>query len=122
MFNAASRTFNLFGGVISSVLSGNTKIVGWSSLKGIVLNILLFIPFGYLLPEILPQKKWTWWKVALLGMTGSLVIEVIQLVTRLGFADIDDLMNNTIGALIGYLLYKKCLTHVVKHKGKKDTT
>ena len=49
----------------------------------------------------------------LLGLVTSFCIEITQLVTRLGFADVDDLMNNTVGAGIGFLLYKRYLTHVV---------
>ena len=75
-------------------------------------KLLLFIPFGYLIPMVWPQKKWTWWKIMLLGFAASFCIEIIQFITRLGFADVDDLMNNTVGAGIGYLLYGKSLTHV----------
>ena len=112
LFNAASRSLEFGSVFISGLLSGNIKTVGWSSLKGVVLNILLFIPFGYLIPMVWPQKKWTWWKIMLLGFAASFCIEIIQFITRLGFADVDDLMNNTVGAGIGYLLYGKSLTHV----------
>lgn len=63
----------------------------------------------------------------LIGFAASFCIEAVQFITRLGFADIDDLMNNTIGAGIGYLLYRKRLTHVVNiilrtsRKGNKAT-
>jgi glycopeptide antibiotics resistance protein len=116
LFDAASRSLEFGGVFISGLLSGNVKTLGWSSLKGIVLNILLFIPFGYLIPVVWPQKEWFWWKILLLGLVTSFCIEITQLVTRLGFADVDDLMNNTVGAVIGYLLYKRCLTHVVNNK------
>lgn len=109
---AARRGFEFGGGIIPGLLSGDVKITSWASLEGILLNILLFVPFGYLVPTIW-RKRWTWWKIILLSLGVSLCIEVIQLVTKLGFADIDDLMNNTIGAGIGFLLYRKCLTHVV---------
>ena len=73
-------------------------------LRIIVLNILLFVPFGYLLP-VLWNKADRWWKTALLGFAVSLVVELLQLVTRLGMFDVDDIINNTIGAGLGYLLY-----------------
>ena len=109
---AARRGFKFGGGIIPGLLSGSVKITSWSSLEGIVLNILLFIPFGFLVPTIW-RRRWTWWKIMLIGLVASFCIEAVQLITRLGFADIDDLMNNTIGAGIGYLLYEKCLIHVV---------
>lgn len=49
----------------------------------------------------------------LLGFAASFCVEIVQLVTRLGFADVDDLMNNTVGSVLGYLIYKRCMTHVV---------
>ena len=114
-FNAARRAIEFGGGVIPGLLSGNITITSWKSLEGVAQNILLFIPFGYLLP-LLWKKADRWWKVVLLGFFASLCIEIVQLITRLGFADVDDLMNNTIGTGIGYILYKIILTHVVNRK------
>ena len=37
----------------------------------------------------------------------SLAIELLQLVTRYGMFDLDDLMNNSLGALLGWVCYKK---------------
>ena len=124
LFNAASRSLEFGGVLISGLLSGNIKTVGWSSLKGIVLNILLFIPFGYLIPAVWPKKKWSWSKIMLLGLAASFCVEIVQLVTRLGFADVDDLMNNSIGSGLGYLLYMRCLDPCGQRKlrisGKED--
>ena len=74
------------------------------SLEGAGLNILLFVPFGYLLP-LLRKRADHWWKVVLCGFVLSLGIELIQLVTHLGMFDLDDLMNNTLGALLGWLCH-----------------
>ena len=76
--------------------------------QGIILNILLFVPFGYLLPFFTGEADY-WWKIMLFGLCFSLFIEMLQLVTRLGMFDTDDLINNTLGALIGYGLYKGVL-------------
>lgn len=76
----------------------------WGQLRIILLNILLFVPFGYLLP-VLWKKADRWWKTMLLGFALSLTVELLQLVTRLGMFDVDDLINNTIGAGVGYLLF-----------------
>ena len=74
------------------------------SLEGAGLNILLFVPFGYLLP-LLRKRADRWRKVVLCGFVLSLGIELIQLVTHLGMFDLDDLMNNTLGALLGWLCH-----------------
>lgn len=112
---AARKGVEFSGDIIAGILSGDVKIKSWVSLEGIALNILLFVPFGYLIPMVWSQKRWTWWKIMLLGLAASFCIEIIQFITRLGFADVDDLMNNTIGSAIGYLIYKRCLTHVVNN-------
>ena len=73
-------------------------------LEGAGMNILLFVPFGYLLP-LLRKRANRWWKVVLCGFALSLGIELIQLVTHLGMFDLDDLMNNTLGAFLGWLFH-----------------
>jgi len=73
-------------------------------LEGAGLNILLFVPFGYLLP-LLWRRADHWWKVVLCGFVLSLGIELIQLVSHLGMFDLDDLMNNSLGAFLGWLCF-----------------
>ena len=73
-------------------------------LEGAGLNILLFVPFGYLLPTLWKRAD-RWWKVVLCGFVLSLLIELTQLVTHLGMFDLDDLMNNSLGAFLGWLCF-----------------
>ena len=73
-------------------------------LEGAGLNILLFVPFGYLLPTLWKRAD-RWWKVVLFGFVMSLGIELVQLVTHLGMFDLDDLMNNSLGAFLGWLCF-----------------
>lgn len=47
------------------------------------------------------QKMESFWKVSLLGFMFSLCVETIQLITKVGCFDVDDLMLNTLGAMIG---------------------
>src|SRR5512133_214677 len=73
-----------------------------------LLNILLLIPFGFGLPFItnLRMKK-----IVILGALFSIVIELLQLITgfiaRITFriADINDVIFNTVGVAIGYILF-----------------
>ena len=76
------------------------------SLEGIILNILLFIPFGYMLPYILKKLQKASWIVILIGFVCSLLTETIQLLTHLGWFDLDDLMNNTVGCILGVIFYR----------------
>ena len=62
------------------------------------------MPFGFLVP-ILGRKKRKFWFTALLGFELSLSVECIQLVTKTGCFDVDDIFLNTIGGMLGYLVY-----------------
>ena len=71
-------------------------------------NILAFVPFGYLLPKIVTRKLGVFYTV-LFTLEFSVFVELIQLVTRTGSFDVDDLILNTIGGLVGYTLYYRRL-------------
>ena len=72
----------------------------------ILLNILLFVPMGFLVPRLQESFR-RWWKVLLLGLGFSLFIECSQLVLHMGCFDTADLMHNTIGAGVGYVVWHK---------------
>lgn len=70
------------------------------------LNVLMFIPFGYLIPAMNP-KHFRRWSFALLGgLAASTVIEGVQMIFSLGQSDVDDIIANTLGAVIGYVLIR----------------
>ena len=73
-------------------------------LRTFLLNILLFIPLGYLLPLVYTLFR-RWWKVLLLGFSFSLLIETTQLLTGRGWFDASDLLHNSFGAIIGFWIY-----------------
>ena len=67
----------------------------------ILYNILAFVPLGILLPML--GKRFQRLKIILLcGFVLSCLIESAQLLFHLGWCDIDDVINNTAGAVIGY--------------------
>lgn len=67
-------------------------------------NVLLFLPFGILIPLIFRVFR-KWYKTALLGFIISLIIEIAQLITHRGYFELDDIMLNTAGTIIGYMIY-----------------
>lgn len=67
-------------------------------------NILLFLPFGILVPLIWAKMDHPVW-ILCSGFSFSLLIELSQLLNRRR-TDIDDLILNTFGALIGFAIYK----------------
>lgn len=72
---------------------------------GFILNIFLFIPLGFLCPLI--SKCYQSVKnTFLIGFGLSFSIEIVQLFTLYRATDIDDLLTNTVGALIGYFCFR----------------
>lgn len=70
----------------------------------IVLNMLMFMPFGFLLPlnfAKIRQLKY----IIIFAALFSALIEVGQLLFSRGWCEFDDIFNNTVGAMIGYLVY-----------------
>lgn len=77
-------------------------------IEDLLLNIILFMPLGFLLPYIWP--KLNGWKTILLAFAVSSAIETTQYLAHWGCLGLDDIFNNTLGACIGYscwALYKR---------------
>lgn len=76
-----------------------------NSFENIVGNIVIFMPFGFLVP-------FTWKKnhgvgmIFALGFIFSMGVELTQLISGFGAFDVDDLILNTLGAILGYFVYK----------------
>jgi hypothetical protein len=68
-----------------------------------VLNVVLFVPIGFLMGCGFQHVGWN--KVANWGCLLSIVIEVSQYVLRKGYCEVDDVIHNTLGCLIGYGVY-----------------
>ncbi|MBQ7535603.1 MAG: VanZ family protein [Stomatobaculum sp.] len=82
--------------------------LGWQALVlNTAGNVAVFFPFGFLLPVIL-GKRCGFPAVILTGCLFSLVIEMTQYYTRTGRFDVDDILLNTLGAGLGYLLFLIC--------------
>lgn len=86
-----------------------------------VLNVFMFMPMGFLLPEL---RKRDFFKTLLLSFLASLTVESIQLLYGLSGTlygrsfDVTDLITNTCGAALGYLIWLllRPLTRLVKAK------
>jgi len=72
-------------------------------IKNIVGNVLLFLPYGYFAADYLKSKKML--LPCFLTFIVSLTIELVQLNIGRTF-DVDDVILNTIGGILGYLLYR----------------
>lgn len=67
-------------------------------------NIVAFMPFGFLLPLVTERRMHTG-KVLVSSFLLSLCAETIQLLSRTGAFDVDDLILNTVGGILGYWCY-----------------
>lgn len=74
----------------------------FSDYRNSLLNVLLFVPLGFLLPVLWKRFRSLLW-TGLFGLSFSLSIELLQLLT-LRATDINDLMTNTTGTILGWLL------------------
>ena len=72
--------------------------------RNIILNFCMFIPFGIWLPLGIKGFR-KFWKTYLAGFAFTMFIECIQLLFRRGIFELDDILGNTVGAMIGYGLF-----------------
>jgi len=76
-------------------------IVNYTYAREVFLNILLYIPMGYLLPFIVKPMRYSVIACTLVGFLCSCATEYAQLRWGLGCFQVDDIVNNTVGCLIG---------------------
>ena len=68
-----------------------------------VMNVVVFIPMGFLLG--CSFRKMRLWKVLLIGTCISATVEGLQFYYKRGFSEVDDVIHNTIGCLLGYCAF-----------------
>ena len=90
LFSRRPGTERIFRGLFWEIEMGY-----WNN---IIQNILLFVPLGFLIGGK---------RGIIAGVLLSIGIELTQYIAVLGYCELDDVLNNTIGAAIGALLYKK---------------
>ena len=90
LFSRRPGTERIFRGLFWEIEMGY-----WNN---IIQNILLFIPLGFLIGGK---------RGIIAGVLLSIGIELTQYIAVLGYCEVDDVLNNTIGAAIGSLLFKK---------------
>ncbi len=70
-------------------------------------NIALLIPMGFLAPLV--YKNITWQKTIALSLILPFAIEIAQVLLHVGIFDIDDVILNALGVIIGYWVYTKLI-------------
>lgn len=80
--------------------TGSWSLFIWN----VIGNIVVFMPFGMFLPSLISRCRNVLF-TAILSLEMSLCVEVVQLVTRVGSFDVDDLLLNTLGGICGCIVY-----------------
>ena len=94
-------------------------------LVNLVGNLLVFFPVGMLVPLWRNTKRTGCIRILIYIFLFTLSIETLQLVTRVGVFDVDDLLMNTLGGLAGWICYRIALAvyrgaRARKRSGKKE--
>lgn len=82
-----------------------------------ILNIIMFMPLGFLLPFIWKNMR-KLKTVILISLVYSFSIEICQLFNRRN-SDVDDLLMNVVGAIIGFFIYKAFMK-LLKRENKEE--
>lgn len=90
VFSRKAGTERIFKGVFWEIQMGY-----WNN---IIQNIVLFIPLGFLVGGK---------RAIIIGLLLTIGIEITQYVFKLGYCEVDDVINNTIGVVVGTLLYRE---------------
>lgn len=67
-------------------------------------NVIAFIPFGALIRWVI-NRSVRWYQVVGYTFLLSLSVELLQLIAKVGVFDVDDLLLNTFGGLVGFWIY-----------------
>ena len=72
----------------------------------IILNILMFVPIGFLLPLSFSKCKKSW-VTYLIGLILTVVIETVQYLSQQGIFEVVDIVHNGAGCVVGYGIAKQ---------------
>jgi glycopeptide antibiotics resistance protein len=71
----------------------------------VVGNLVMLLPLGIYIPLLFPKLS-GFFRVFIICLLVSISIELMQLITNVRSTDIDDVILNTSGAVVGYIIYK----------------
>lgn len=72
-----------------------------------IMNVMAFVPIGLLLG--LSYKRIKLWQVLLVGIAISASMEILQFIMKCGFSEVDDVLHNTLGCMMGYGIFSMLL-------------
>lgn len=99
---------------IKYVLFHNYLVNNMHLLKDALMNILIFIPIGFCSSVFLKHPKWM--KILLISGILSCSIEFSQYILSRGYCDTNDIMNNCIGGMLGWLMAYRFRTYCISYR------
>lgn len=96
-FFSSPRVINWLPFAEPMIVNGN---IVWAEMA---FNHLFFIPFGVCIPLV--REGWSPWKIIGAGFSLSFLYELLQFILAIGMADVTDLIFNTLGVVLGLLVY-----------------
>ena len=112
-FSSYRNAFNLDYGIFETLRMlpqglrntlDHVHINSYTAAREVFLNILLYIPMGYLLPFVIKPMRYSVLACTAVGFVCSCATEYAQLRWSIGYFQIDDIINNTLGCMIGAIL------------------
>lgn len=79
-------------------------------------NVLIFVPFGFFMP--MASKYRSFLSTLFCSFALSFCVETFQLLNKVGSFDVDDLVLNTLGGAVGYIVFSICAAMRRKHDKK----
>lgn len=114
MYNGGLN-FSLFSSYREAYHHIDANMMKDTLFRNLILNIMLFIPVGFLIPFYSDKLK-KMYRVVLIGFLATVTIELTQHFNDYGVFEIDDVFNNTLGTLLGYC----CFMIFYKLKNKEN--
>lgn len=99
-----------------AIFDGKSKL-----LEENIMNVIAFLPIGLFLA--IGTKRLKWWQAIVAGCSLSVVIEFLQYYFNKGQCEIDDVIHNSLGCVIGYFIVKAIvlLYNSLKPRNNKDS-
>ena len=103
-----------FKTIVPYLLGSGGWLIGGMNIIG---NIVLLVPIGFLMPLVF--SKISWKQIIIVSIFSSFIIEGAQAILHIGIFDIDDVILNALGIIIGYwkfTIWPICIAFVKKYK------
>jgi len=111
--NIIHNDFNLipFKSITQFISNPADFRVFWVNIIG---NIAAFLPMGFFLPLVISRLN-NIYRTTVLVLLISIIIEINQFIFKVGVFDLDDIILNTIGGLIGFCIYR-LIKNIIKKR------